>query len=205
MRGAGKAAAEEALALLLSGEAKSQAAAAAAVGISEGRLSSLKTMLRPAQLKFNKKPTELIELSNGVTFVKELSSGDETYIVSKRLTNCTKHIVAKPYPCGLSVVSHVTTFHHHHVASSQRKYTGKHLRPGTNTQSAVTRTRTTKSLFSVAQHTLQPWSRPFTRTGGRRLPPARPSRRRRAGPQASACAGPARGPRAARCPARRPA
>ena len=78
VRGAGKAAAEEALALLLSGEAKSQAAAAAAVGISEGRLSSLKTLLRPAQFKFNKKPTELIELSNGVTFVKELSSGDET-------------------------------------------------------------------------------------------------------------------------------
>lgn len=76
VRGAGKAAAEEALALLLSGEAKSQAAAAAAVGISEGRLSSLKTLLRPAQFKFNKKPTELIELSNGVTFVKELSSGD---------------------------------------------------------------------------------------------------------------------------------
>ena len=46
-RGAGKAAAEEALALLVSGAVKSQTAAAAAVGVSQGQLSSVKTQLKP--------------------------------------------------------------------------------------------------------------------------------------------------------------
>ena len=77
-RGAGKAAAEEALALLVSGAVKSQTAAAAAVGISEGRLSSVKTQLKPAYYKFNLQPTEVVELSWGVTFIKEVSCGDET-------------------------------------------------------------------------------------------------------------------------------
>ena len=57
---------------------KSQAAAAAAVGISEGRLSSVKTQLKPAYYKFSQHSTEVVELSGGVTFIKEVSCGDET-------------------------------------------------------------------------------------------------------------------------------
>ena len=77
-RGAGKAAAEEALALLASGAVKSQTAAAAAVGVSQGQLSSVKTQLKPAHYKFSQQPTEVVELSEGVTFIKEVSYGDET-------------------------------------------------------------------------------------------------------------------------------
>ena len=77
-RGAGKAAAEDALALLVSGAVKSQTAAAAAVGVSQGQLSSVKTQLKPAHYKFTQQPTEVVELSEGVTFIKELSFGDET-------------------------------------------------------------------------------------------------------------------------------
>ena len=60
-RSAGSAAAEEALALLVSGAVKSQAAAAAAVGISEGRLSSVKTQLKPAYYKFRPHSTEVVD------------------------------------------------------------------------------------------------------------------------------------------------
>ena len=66
------------MALLVSGAVKSQTAAAAAVGVSQGQLSSVKTQLKPAHYKFTQQPTEVVELSEGVTFIKEVSFGDET-------------------------------------------------------------------------------------------------------------------------------
>ena len=77
--GAGAAAAEQALALLHSGEVSSQAAAAAALGISQGQLSALKTQHRPAYSKFNQQPTRLVTVC-GVTYTHELSYGDETHM-----------------------------------------------------------------------------------------------------------------------------
>ena len=74
--GAGARAAEQALALLVSGEVSSQNAAAAALGISKGQLSVAKTHQMPPHFKFNQQPTERVTVCE-VTYTKELSCGDE--------------------------------------------------------------------------------------------------------------------------------
>lgn len=75
--GAAAVAAEQALALVQSGEMSSQKAAAAAFGISDGQLSTLKTRRWPAHCKFNTQPTQLVSAS-GVTYMKEMGVGDES-------------------------------------------------------------------------------------------------------------------------------
>ena len=42
----------------------------------------MKTQLKPAYYKFSQHSTEVVELSGGVTFIKEVSCGDETNIMS---------------------------------------------------------------------------------------------------------------------------
>ena len=80
--GAAVAAAEQALALLRSGELSSQTTAAAALGISQGQLSAVKTQHSPAYCKFNQQPTRLMTMC-GVTYTKELSYGDEKHMPTK--------------------------------------------------------------------------------------------------------------------------
>ena len=69
-------AAEQALALLLSGEVSSQTAAAAALGISKGQLSVAKAQHKPPYFKFNQQRTERVTVCD-VTYTKELGCGDE--------------------------------------------------------------------------------------------------------------------------------
>lgn len=76
-RGAGAVAAEQALALLRSGQVSSQKAAAAEVGISEVQLSRFKTKHWPPHSTFNTQPTVTVTVS-GVTYIKEVSAGDES-------------------------------------------------------------------------------------------------------------------------------
>ena len=74
--GAAALAAEQALALLVSGEVSSQNAAAAALGISKVQLSVAKTDQMPPYFKFNQQQTERVTVCE-VTYTKELSCGDE--------------------------------------------------------------------------------------------------------------------------------